>query len=130
LMPSPRSKRTTAIRPSGPRPFSIVTKPANALPPLSLFSRTLAQKYEPRPQEKRGLQVAGAVVFRFTAGHRKADGGAERDPVGVFAHDVAAIDEVDRKNLVRPVTHAGLEPRLDDARPIRMACLSKGFDGP
>jgi len=25
LMPSPRSKRTTAIRPSGPRPFSIFT---------------------------------------------------------------------------------------------------------
>ncbi len=44
LMPSPRSKRTTAMRPSGPRPFSIFTNSANALPPCSSFSRTLAQK--------------------------------------------------------------------------------------
>jgi hypothetical protein len=37
LMPSPRSKRTTAMRPSGPRPFSIVTNSSNAPAPCPLF---------------------------------------------------------------------------------------------
>src|SRR3982075_489351 len=48
-MPSPRSKRTTAIRPSGPRPFSVVTKSANAVPPCPLFSETLAHKWPDGP---------------------------------------------------------------------------------
>ena len=49
-----------------------------------------------------------AVVLRLAVGHRETDRGAERDPVGVLARNVAAIDQIDRKNLVRPVTHAGL----------------------
>ena len=39
---SPRSKRTTATRPSGPRPFSIVTKSATTVPPRRQFSATIA----------------------------------------------------------------------------------------
>src|SRR5205814_9521368 len=67
---------------------------------------------------------------RLAAGHRETDRGTERDPIGVLAHDVAAVDQVDRENLVRPVTHAGLKPRLDHAWRIRLARLPKGFDGP
>src|ERR1019366_6531760 len=37
-MPSPRSKRTTATRPSGPRPFSMVTNSANPISPCPVLS--------------------------------------------------------------------------------------------
>ena len=37
LMPSPRSNRTTAIRPSGPSPFSMVTKSAMSHTPCPPF---------------------------------------------------------------------------------------------
>src|ERR1700730_5110594 len=40
LMPSPRSKRTTAMRPSGPKPFSMVTKSAKSAPPCLPFLRS------------------------------------------------------------------------------------------
>src|SRR5215208_2206040 len=71
-----------------------------------------------------------AMVLWLAAGHREPDRGADRDPVGVLARDVAAVDQIDRENLVRPVTHAGLKPRLDHAWRIRLAGLAKGFDGP
>src|SRR6202007_21229 len=90
LMPSPRSKRTTAIRPSGPSPFSIVTNGVTAAPPCPLFF------------ENPSSQMAGTLACGPTVRRRKADRGADRDPVGVFSHYVAAIDQVDRKNFVWP----------------------------
>ena len=77
-----------------------------------------------------GLQMAGAMVLGLAAGHRETDRGADRDPVGVFARDVAAVDHVDRENLVRPVAHAGLKSRPDHARRIRLARLAERLDGP
>src|ERR1700675_338298 len=43
-MPSPRSNRTTAMRPSGPWPFSIVTKSATVRAPRTLFPATIPHK--------------------------------------------------------------------------------------
>src|SRR5208337_5114374 len=47
-MPSPRSKRTTATRPSGPRPFSMLTKFTKSAPPSQQparhFLETIAHK--------------------------------------------------------------------------------------
>src|SRR6185312_6922209 len=114
--------------------FSIFTKSANARPRCPLIFRNLSSEIgrlgSRRNAFEGSLQVARAMMLRLAAGHRETDRGAERDPVGVFARDVAAIDQVDRKNLVRPVAHAGLKPRLDHARRIRLARLPKGFDGP
>src|SRR5215218_1275389 len=97
--------------------------------------RSPSRRYLPDPAKscsrlEPGLQMTGAMVLRLAAGHRETDRGAERDPVGVLARDVAAVNQVDRENLVRPVTHAGLKPRLDHAWRIRLARLPKGFDGP
>src|SRR5437879_1198379 len=134
LMPSPRSKRTTAMRPSGPRSFSIFTKSANAQPPCPLIFRNLSAEIcrlgKRRGAFESGSQMAGPLAGRLAAGHRETDRGAERDPVGVLARDVAAIDQIDRENFVRPVTHAGLKPRLDHARRIRSAGLAERFDRP
>src|SRR4051794_40121641 len=74
--------------------------------------------------------MAGALACGPAFRHRKADSGAERDPVGVLAADVVAIDQVDRKYLVRTVAHAGLESRPHHAWNIRLAGLTVGFDGP
>src|SRR3954447_20644849 len=112
-MPSPRSNRTTATRPSGPRPFSMVTKSDNAhasLPALYVSS-----------------QMAGTLARRSAFRRWKPDRGSERDPVGVFALDIAAIDQVDRENLVGPVTHAGLKPWPGHARNVGLAGLPEGF---
>src|ERR1700754_4648335 len=63
-------------------------------------------------------QMAGAVMLGLTARHRKPDRGPDRDPVGVFTHDVAAVNDVDRKNLIGAVPHAGLKPRPAHARHV------------
>src|SRR3954453_13756531 len=115
LMPSPRSNRTTATRPSGPRPFSIFTSSDNA---TSLLAFLVCS------------QMPGTLACRFAFRRRKPNGGADRDPAGVLAGDVVAIDHVDGKNLVRPVAHAGLEPRPHHAWHFRRAGLAKGFDRP
>src|SRR5437764_1335419 len=73
--------------------------------------------------------MAGALTNRlFRCG--KADRRSDGDPVGVFAHDVSAVDDVDRKNLVGPITYAGLKPRPDYAGNIRGAGLPECLDGP
>ena len=58
LMPSPRSKRTTAMRPSGPRPFSIFTKSANARPPCPLVFRNLSAEIGRVGKRRTLLRVA------------------------------------------------------------------------
>src|SRR6478609_2010428 len=115
LMPSPRSNRTTAIRPSGPRPFSILTKSVNAISQFLLFLP---------------LEMTGAAMLGLRLGDRKSVRGTDGDPVGVFAGDVAAVDHVDGKDLVRPVAHAGLEARLHLARDLGGAGLPVRLDRP
>src|SRR6202171_1212178 len=66
----------------------------------------------------------------FTVRYRKTDGRANGDPVGIFAHDVAAVDDVDRENLIGPVTNAGLKSRPDHAWDIRCAGLAECLDRP
>jgi diguanylate cyclase (GGDEF)-like protein len=70
------------------------------------------------PAATAASQMAGTVMLGLAARHWKPDRGPDRDPVGVFARDVAAVDEVDREDLVRPVAHAGLKPRPDHARHV------------
>src|SRR6266568_3554235 len=77
-----------------------------------------------------GSQMAGALARGPAFRRRKADRGAERDPVGVLACYVVAVDQVDRKDLVGPVAHAGLKPRPDGTGNIRGADLAERFDGP
>src|SRR6266852_1630970 len=54
-MPSPRSNRTTAMRPSGPSPFSTLTKSANVRAPCPFFPATIPHK--------RGLSLVGKKDF-------------------------------------------------------------------
>jgi hypothetical protein len=70
--------------------------------------------------------MAGTLARRFAFRYWKAD----RDPVGIFAHDVAAIDDIDGKYLVGPVAYAGLKPGPDHARNIGRAGLTKCLDRP
>src|SRR5450631_1370781 len=97
-MPSPRSKRTTAMRPSGPRPFSMVTNFVMSQPPACYYPRT-------------ALQMSGPTADGFVFRCRKTDRGPDRDPAGVFAGNIMTKDDVDRENLVRPIAHAALESR-------------------
>src|SRR5258705_9078490 len=74
--------------------------------------------------------MAGTLTRRFTVRYGKADCGPDRDPVGILAQDVPAVDEIDRKDLVGPVTDAGLKPRPDHARSIGCAGLTECLDRP
>src|SRR5690349_7254393 len=98
LMPSPRSKCTTATRLSGPSPFSILTN-------------SITHCSRPGNFGQDSSQMAGALPRRLAVGYWKADGRPDRDPVGVFAGDVVAVYDIDREDLVRPIAHAGLETR-------------------
>src|SRR5436305_72408 len=69
--------------------------------------------------------MAGALARRPAFRRWKPDRGAERDPVGVFALDIAAVDQVNGENLVRAVADAGLKPRPGYARHIRLPGLSE-----
>src|SRR6266404_3819412 len=74
--------------------------------------------------------MAGTLARGFTVRYGKPDRGPDRDPVGIFAMDVAAVDEIDRENLIGPVTNAGLKSRPDHAWDIGCAGLAEGFDRP
>src|SRR5438552_13766357 len=115
LMPSPRSNRTTAIRPSGPRPFSILTYSANTTSLLAFLVHS---------------EMTGTLVLGLCALDRKTDRGADRDPVGVFASDVVAVDHVDRKLFARPPAYPGLKPRPHCARYIGRTGLAERFNRP
>ena len=70
---------------------------------VGLGAVAIALAFPPLPRDRangcsrreRGLQMAGAMMLRLAAGHRETDRGAKRNPVGAFAHDVAAVDQVD-----------------------------------
>src|SRR5437588_12640265 len=74
--------------------------------------------------------MSGAPMLGLAAADRKPDRGADGDPVGVLAGDVAAVDHVDGKYLVRTVADAGLEARLHDARDLGRASLAIRLDRP
>src|SRR5439155_4087802 len=74
--------------------------------------------------------MTSAPMLRLGTGRREADGGAERDPVGILAGDVPAIDQVDGEYLVGPVAHAGLKPRLHHACDLRGSGLAVRLDRP
>src|SRR5258708_7704177 len=74
--------------------------------------------------------MAATLARGFTVRYRKPDGRANSDPVGIFAHDVAAVDDIDRENLIGPVTNAGLKSRLDHAWDIGCAGLAECLDRP
>src|ERR1700686_3884247 len=74
--------------------------------------------------------MAGTLACGFSFRDRKADRGADRDPVGIFAGDVAAVDEIDREDLIGPVTNAGLKSGPDHAWDIGCAGLPERLDRP
>src|SRR5207237_9662340 len=65
-------------------------------------------------------------AFRCGKANRRSDG----DPVGVFAVDVPAVDDIDRKNLIGAITYAGLKSRPDYTGNIGGAGLPECLDGP
>src|ERR1700676_5301023 len=88
-MPSPRSKRTTAIRPSGPRPFSMVTNSAKSAP-CPLCCETIAHN-DWMAEILRPLRGAALGMFAFL--DLFDDLGAERIKVaGIARCDDAVID--------------------------------------
>src|SRR3982074_3089661 len=70
--------------------------------------------------------LARGLAVRYGKPYR----GPDREPVGVSAGEVAAVDDIDRENLVGPVTHAGLKPRPDHALDIGRAGLTECLDRP
>src|SRR3981189_2205873 len=74
--------------------------------------------------------MAATLARGFTVRDRKTDRGADRDPVGILAHDVASVYDIEREYLVGPVTDAGLKPRPDHARNIGGASLAECLDRP
>src|SRR5216684_193599 len=74
--------------------------------------------------------MAGTLARGFAVRYGKPDRRANSDPVGIFARDVAAVDEIDRENLIGPVTNAGLKSRPDHAWDIGCAGLAEGLDRP
>src|SRR4030081_1079136 len=74
--------------------------------------------------------MAATLTRGLAVRYWKPDRGPDREPVGVFAGDVAAVDDIDRENLVGPVTHAGLKPRPDHALDIGRAGLTECLDRP
>src|SRR6476469_9820236 len=74
--------------------------------------------------------MAGTLTRGFAARHRKPDRRPDRDPVGILAQDVVAVDEIDRENLVRAVANASLKPRPDHARMFGGARLAECLDRP
>src|SRR5262245_37501784 len=115
LMPSPRSNRTIAMRPSGPWPLSMVTYSANA---TSLLAFLVV------------LQMARALVLGLGSLDREADRGADGEPARAFAGDVMPEDHIQREDFARPVAHAGLKARLHRAGGVGRSGLAERFDGP
>src|SRR4051812_35039128 len=74
--------------------------------------------------------MTGALARGFAFRYRKPDRGPDRDPGGILAHDVAAVDDIDGKDLVGPVADAGLKPGPDHARNIGRAGLTECLDRP
>src|SRR5260370_38393808 len=74
--------------------------------------------------------MATTLARRFTVRYGKPDRGSDRDPVGILAHDVATVDDIDETDLVGPITNAGWEPGPDHARNIGRAGLTECLDGP
>src|SRR5438270_3873828 len=74
--------------------------------------------------------MTGTLARGFAFRYRKPDRSPDRDPVGILAHDVAAVDDIDGKDLVGPVAHAGLKPGPDHARNIGRAGLTESLDRP
>src|SRR4051794_2011892 len=72
--------------------------------------------------------MPGALARGPAFGRRKSDRGADRDPAGVLAGDVVAVDDVHRKYLIRPVADAGLKPRPGHAWTIGRASLPERLD--
>src|SRR6266852_2032702 len=74
--------------------------------------------------------MAGTLARGSALRYRKPDRRPDRDPVGILAQDVATIDDIDRENLVGPITDAGLKPRPDHAWDIGRAGLTECLDRP
>src|ERR1700694_576563 len=133
-MPSPRSKRTTAIRPSGPRPFSMVTNSAKSAP-CPLCCETIAHN-DWMAEILRPLRGAALGMFAFldlfddlgaerikVAGIARCDDAVIDNDLGIFPFG-AGIDDISLDRLVRchPATFgkAGL-----DQQP---GCVADGGD--
>src|SRR3981081_22931 len=74
--------------------------------------------------------MPGPLPRRLAFRDGKPDRGPDRDPVGIFAGDIAAVDDIDRENLVGEVTHTGLKPWPNHAGEVGCAGLAKRLDGP
>src|SRR6266446_9942698 len=74
--------------------------------------------------------MAGTLARAFTVRYGKADRGSDRDPVGILAHDVATVDDIDGKDLVGPIADAGLKPGPDHAWNIGRPDLTECLDRP
>src|SRR6202022_3553267 len=74
--------------------------------------------------------MAGTPARGFAVRYRKTDRRTNSDPVGIFARDVAAVDGIDRENLIGPITNAGLKSRPDHAWDIGCAGLAECLDRP
>src|SRR6266403_2797757 len=74
--------------------------------------------------------MAGTLTRGLAVRYGKPDRGPDRQPVGALAVDVAAVDDIDRENLVGPVTYASLKPRPDHAWDIGRAGLTECLDRP
>src|SRR5712691_4622495 len=102
-----RRKRCRSCSRSGPWP----TPPA----PRCRSSRSVRPTTVPRwCSFWRRRRRSESFPAHLPARGREADGGRDGEPVGVFAVDVTAVNEVDGKYIDRPPTQAGLKPRLRD----------------
>src|SRR5947209_3112294 len=139
LMPSPRSKRTTAIRPSGPKPLSIFTKSANRLPPfpaaLRAIFNTIAHKVATAQALLQGQVYAGSVAKAlcsaptpvFTFRDLFDDLGAERIQIAWIARRNHTL--VDDDFGIFPIRTGILDVRLDRLVGRHLAPLrDAGFD--
>src|ERR1700674_2605676 len=96
----------------------MVTKSASPLPPCPLFSCNDSS------------QMPGPLSRGLALRDRKPDRGPDRDPIGVFTRDVAAVDDIDRKNFVGPIANTGLKPWPDHAGDVGCAGLAERLDRP
>src|SRR5205807_4334828 len=62
--------------------------------------------------------IATMPAGRLFLRRRKADACRDRDPVRVFAGDIASVNEIHREPVDRPPAQPGLQARL---------CLRRGF---
>src|SRR3981081_3157930 len=74
--------------------------------------------------------MAATLTRGLAVRYGQPDRGPAPEPGGALAGDVAAVDDIDRENLVGPVTHAGLKPRPDHALDIGRAGLTECLDRP